>query len=466
VSKFTKTESSGDQDVCLSNEKLDLPIKDLIEEQRRIISGLEDTELVSKPEFSSLVNFSEARKEPIHRWFKYREGFSPSLVYAFFENEKRVIDPFCGSGTTLVCARLKGIDTIGVDINPLAIFVARAKIAPYTKDDLELFSSFTDKILKDKPGKSKDVDLPKLGIINKIFPEDITRHLLELKTSINAIKEDRHRNFLLLGWLAMLESVSNTRKEGNGIKYRTTKRTPTGYVHESFEEWQRRFYGEDRRGFINNRFKSQIRMMIDDARAFSSIPESKAEVIEGSATHLSDLVSGDKASLIIFSPPYANCFDYFEIFKVELWMGSFVTSYDEMRDLRRNSLGSLWHANSITDPDIPGLYDLLDLVDQNRVWDQKVMSMLTAYFTNMKIALSEIHEKLLPQGKCVIVVGNSAYSGIVVPTDLILSKIARQVGFRSQEMICVRHLTTSSQQKKRLEPLKRYLRESIVVLRN
>ena len=63
-----------------------------------------------------------------------------------------------------------------------------------------------------------------------------------------------------------------------------------------------------------------------------------------------------------------------------------------------------------------------------------------------------------------IVVGNSAYSDVIIPTDILIARIAEEVGFKIKNIFVTRHLTTSSQQKQNLEYLKKYLRESIVLL--
>ena len=60
--------------------------------------------------------------------------------------------------------------------------------------------------------------------------------------------------------------------------------------------------------------------------------------------------------------------------------------------------------------------------------------------------------------------GNSAYSGVIIPTDILIANIAKEIGFKVKNIFITRHLTTSSQQKQELENLKNYLRESIVVL--
>jgi hypothetical protein len=61
-----------------------------------------------------------------------------------------------------------------------------------------------------------------------------------------------------------------------------------------------------------------------------------------------------------------------------------------------------------------------------------------------------------------VVVGNSAYAGVIVPTDLLLARIGREAGFSRARLDRVRHLTVAPQQRSRLGPLTELMRESVV----
>jgi hypothetical protein len=82
----------------------------------------------------------------------------------------------------------------------------------------------------------------------------------------------------------------------------------------------------------------------------------------------------------------------------------------------------------------------------------------------MNSLLRKIYKQTSKKGFVGIVVGNSAYSGVIIPTDILIAEIAKEVGFKVKGVILTRHLTTSSQQKRKLEYLKNYLRESIVLI--
>ncbi len=434
-----------------------------------VLENLSNDEIImSKPEFANLVNFSDYKDHPIHRWFKYREGYSTSLIKTLLarkKNQTRVLDPFCGSGTTLIASNELGIDSVGFDINPLATFVSEVKTREYTKENVENLKTLVEEVLDISGVQSTPV--PKLKIIDKVFNEEILETLLKIKYNLSIITSRKYHNFLKLGWLAILENVSNARKEGNGIKYKFTKRTKDGYVKTPQNKWEDEAFGENKSSFVVKTLKEQYIQMLNDLET-NPFKKTDTKVYTESSIHLTDYLEEGTVSTAIFSPPYANCFDYFEIFKVELWMGDFVNDYKELRDLR----GSALRSNPNTRLDVVGreinlkeLDQLLELMDEDVLWDKKIKKFVKGYFEDMHSVMTEIFDLLEPDGECIIVVGTSAYSGVIVPTDLLLSKIGKKIGFSDIKIFPTRHLTTSSQQRGELEPFLEYLRESVIVLK-
>ena len=405
---------------------------------------------------------------PVQRWFKCREGFSVNLIKEILRRnlpQRKVLDPFCGSGTTLVGSNELGIKAVGFDVNPLVTFVSKVKTTMYSKEDIEKLSRAVSDILC-IINTSKRADIPKLRVIDKAFNVEILNTLLKLKYKIEEIHEQKIHDFLKLGWVAVLETVSNTRKEGNGIKYRFTKRTGRGYISLPQQEWEDNYFGKQKSKFVIKKLKLKYDEMLSDLQELSYV-SLEPTVHNESALELTNFLERGTVSMVLFSPPYANSFDYFEIFKIELWMGDFVKNYVDLRSLRNRALRSNINTNldiSRGDLDLPELDELVSLMRDERLWDRKLKKMVFGYFQDMNVVLKEIYQVTESGGKCIVIVGNSAYADILIPTDLLLSKIARGIGFQNLEIQVGRHLTTSSQQRKKLIGLKEYLRESIIFM--
>ena len=191
-----------------------------------------------------------------------------------------------------------------------------------------------------------------------------------------------------------------------------------------------------------------------------------ATIYNETCLHMAKQIKPESVEGIIFSPPYANCFDYTEIYKLELWFGNFVSEYADLKELRNASLHS--HLNGDLNIEVKAksetLTKLLIELQEKELWDKKIPKMLQLYYDDMFKVLDESYASLVDQGFCCIVVGNSAYGGIVFPADLILAEYAEKIGFKVDKIEVDRYIITSSQQYEMTKETGKYLRESVVCL--
>jgi hypothetical protein len=420
--------------------------------------------IVQAPELGATVHWTPSENLPIHRWFRYREGFSPYLL-EHFAGAKHRLDPFCGCGTTLVDSAIRGVHSYGIDLNPLATFIARTKTKHYTNEDRRLFTKHSTDILNNYKS-CKPIDAPSFPLINKLFFQENLDTLLRMKTYISFVDHTKVKNLLFLVWLSILEQSSNVFKEGNGLKYRNKRRKPGKYITIPDTEWVPKYFGKNIPLFIENLWKYKCNQVIEDMAAFR-IPSGYApQVRTGSCLEARNLDFDKPIDLAIFSPPYANRFDYFEAFKMELWMGDFVKSSHDLANLRRDSMrnnlaakkflsNSVWHELS---PFIDCMDDTASSVRMG------IKDALQGYFYDVRVLFRNLYPILTKRAQVVIVVGNSAYAKSIIPTDMLIAKIGTEEGFKVQAIKVARNLHVSSQQRLTLSTLERYMRESIVVL--
>ncbi|HYH50822.1 MAG TPA: SAM-dependent methyltransferase, partial [Acidimicrobiia bacterium] len=378
------------------------------------------------------------------------------------------LDPFCGSGSIMVGAAQHGRNSVGIDINPLAAFVSRVKLSPLARGDIAAAVAFLQ-CFETALGAVGPWPVPALRIATKVFEPDILDALLRLRALIEEeARSTAQRDFLLLAWLAILQDVGSYFKEGNGIKYRNRKRRPGGYVLRPDGHWQRERFGTDQAAFVRAAFRRQLTAMLADVPAWGSAGGDWAEqrVIEGNA--LEEMAKLDAGSFdsVVFSPPYANRFDYFESQKVELWFGGFVDSYDGLLALRKRSLRShLSAALGDAVVELPELDDLIDRMDPtSSAIRMRVPKLLRGYFSDMAEVLRRCRALLGPGGECCVVVGNSAYGGVIIPTDVLIARLGLAAGFSAAAVVPVRHLTVAPQQRSGLRGREELMRESLVVL--
>lgn len=419
----------------------------------------------NRPDLASFVNWRGNATSPIHRWLRYREAYSPNLITKLSLGDK-ILDPFCGCGSILIGAAQEGFSSSGIDINPLAIFAAKVKLSPLSKPQLKAIQTFLDSLESSLPNATP-WPVPALVIATKVFEPDILQTLLRIRGLYeDAFSSDRNcRDFVHLAWVAILETVGSYFKEGNGIKYRNRKRLKTGYVLRPEGQWQEERFGPDQQQFVLDVFTSHVGMMLQDAKFWKKGRWRDQVAVEGNVLQMDELLNGSKFNSIVFSPPYANRFDYFESMKVELWFGGFVDSYEANNQLRKVSLRSHLGADlNRPHETVEPLEQLIGLMDRDASsWRMGVPDLLRGYFADMRITLSHCR-KLLTSGQCHIVVGNSAFAGVIIPTDVLLAKIGLECGFSKAEILVTRHLTVAPQQRNQLSSLEDHMRESVVVL--
>jgi site-specific DNA-methyltransferase (adenine-specific) len=137
-----------------------------------------------------------------------------------------------------------------------------------------------------------------------------------------------------------------------------------------------------------------------------------------------------------------------------------------MLELRKSSIRShLGAALSKQADAIPIVEELIGLMDrESYAWRMRVPALIRGYFHDMQEVIRASRRLLRPGGKCHIVVGNSAYGGMIVPTDALLAHLGIESGFSSAKITPVRHLTVAPQQRTALRGLENFMRESVVTL--
>lgn len=410
-----------------------------------------------KATYNSLLNYSDDLSTSRQRWYRYKEGYSLELVKKIIREynnnpEGTILDPFLGSGSTILAANEMGLRGIGFEVNPFSYNLANAKLKNYTIEFCTEFENIIKDITIDKKIPNVEYKLPNLSISKKVFNSNVEEIMMSIKKYILDldINEDM-RSLLMIGWISNIERLSNYKKAGNGLKKRK-------YVKP------RIITDEDVYNSLNETYMSILSdIKINNAKY-------KSEIYNETSLTFKEKIKKESISGIIFSPPYANCFDYVEIYKLELWFGDFVDSYEELKKLRKQSVRSNLNSDlksyDMGEETVSNiLSQQLDEIKDIKLWDKRIPGMLKLYYQDMFNIIKNSYEVLEDKGFCAIVVGNSAYGGIIFPTDLILAEYADYIGFKVDKIEVDRYIITSSQQYKMTKNNGKYLRESILCLK-
>ena len=416
-------------------------------------------------ELAKLVNTGKSKSESLSRWVRYREGYSPAIVHKILEMfpidkaTEYVMDPMCGSGSTQVAAQQLTVPSAGTDVSPYAVLVSNVKTSQLSASNMQEIEAFVTDLKHTQENVELDYSNTELHL-SQYFPSDNFAVLARIKRSISANFPNSSKvlDFLNVALLAIVEDCSNRKKDGNGL---ATRPAPCQDVLKLY-------------------FK-QVMEMVEDSKSSKWL---KVPSVSTNRSALEIDVSISEANkefnkslgAVIFSPPYANSFDYYESYKLELLFGDFF-SLETIGDERKRLIRSYRQmGNTPAQENLPTVETLIDeiisrlpakeLTTGVRDGRSRLLpNMLRGYFDDMRIFLSKAHSGMPSGSYMAIVVDQSAYLGVLVPTDLILAEIAEAIGFTFEKLVICRKAKTSGQQMNMQPLLGEVLRETAVILR-
>jgi len=365
-----------------------------------------------KPEWRELVTFVPNKQKPIYNWFYYKEGFSKELVEMLLKEfnvakGQSVLDPFCGSGTTLLTCKQNGVNAIGFDVLPISVFASKVKTQGYTIDELRKEKERIGKIRFEMPSPEKMKEIiPQY--MKRFFSKYALEDIVFLTRAINGAPEERVRDFFRLALINTAMKVSYAWKDGAVLKVRKHPTPP-----------------------MRKLFKRVCENMIKDVKnyqkgdGFVEVRQCDARVME---------LENESVDSVITSPPYYNNIDYTKVYEIENW---FVRNIIEKKPLVRSFIG----------------------VDDD--FEMNVPERSKAYFKDMKKSLEEMHRVCRSGAKLAIVVGNGYdYISGVVESDIILSEIADNIGFDIKRIVAVTERQALENRTRKVGTL----RESVIIL--
>lgn len=390
-----------------------------------------------KNEYEPLVVSGGNDSARIHGWFHFKEAFSGDLLQTFLNEfghllphrSMSMLDPFCGSGTSLLSAQIgsgREILPIGIERNPFIHFVAQTKVNWQTMNYRSLVED-GEAVLDH--AELADVSLPDLSSIltGRCISNHIARRLIAADEAARRLP--RNAEFVRLGIAAGIEPLSKVRRDGRALRIVSKPRKLIRAVLR--DRWQKMAQDAEAASSSISRKLPTPRVLLGDGR--------------NPCAHGIDEGSID---LLFTSPPYPNNIDYSEVYKLELWIQGFVKSSDEFLSLRHATVRSHptfdkrmgINNDFLNEVDHGALGKLLGAVvkrleHSGESWRAK---MLLGYFSDLWDSVKSYRHILAADGVAAFVVGNSLHgsdSPAVIATDLILARIAESLGFRSQVLI-------------------------------
>jgi DNA modification methylase len=401
-------------------------------------------------------NYKNTVVLPRHRWYYYKEGFSPDIVEKAIElsginKNDIIIDPFNGSGTTTLTSALKGYKSLGIEVNPFTSFLSRVKLQNIEKESfLSVKQYIFDNVnkggispLKGYSTFSKTKNNDKWLFNNSVL-NSFTGGWLVTKN----IRGFKLRQIIKLALIISAMQNCNATRDGKCLRYR--------------ESWKKNKY--NKKTFMTA-LEVNLSMIFEDIEQYPITGQPK--IITGDARKILLNNNIEKFKLCITSPPYLNTFDYTDIYRPELFLGKFVNNNKELYNLRLNTIRShiqaKWKSPKISD--FGELYKSsmkYILKHEKELMDKRIPVMIQAYFEDMLNMLKLLRNKADKNAQLWIVVSNSAYADKEIAVDLIIAEMAALANWKLKEVEVLRNI---KRRKTKHSPNINSLRESVIILK-
>ena len=410
----------------------------------------------------------------VHDWYRFVLSYPPHLVREHVERfglgaGQTVLDPFCGTGTTLVECKKLGIASVGLESNPMARFASGVKVdwsidaaqlAEYaaavaaaaagalakqgiTEQDLPLFAENAGHrpSLRGLPAASA-----KLLLTKSISPLPLHRALV-LLDAIDAQGSAAQRRIGRLALAtALVHGIGNLKF---GPEVGVGKRKTDA---DAVQIWHQRMHA-----------------IVRDIAHWRDA-DAAAQVIQADARDVGKVLEPSSVDAVITSPPYPNEKDYTRTTRLESVILGLIRDRSELRALKqglvRSNTRGVYKADT-DDQEVANHAEITKIataIERRRVelgktsgFERLYPRVTQLYFGGMQRHLASLRPVLKPGAKLAYVVGDQAsYLRVMIRTGQILADLAQSLGYRlvDIELFRTRPSTVTGEQ----------LREEVVLL--
>jgi len=417
------------------------------------------------------ANRLDPQDRAFHAWYRFVLSYPPHLVRHYLSTFNLgpghvVLDPFCGTGTTLVESKLAGVQAVGIEANPFVHFASSVKVDwgidadALSKQSRQIASDVLDLLWKqgiddnrifkgEIPGAFKlTEEETKLILTDSISPLPLHKALV-LLNRLRAHQDERHYRHQLLALAnALVFKISNLHfgpEVGVG-KPKTDVPVVAAWL-------------------------SEIEKMVGDLRTVAGEAHPSVQVHLADARQPERVLSPNSVDAVITSPPYPNEKDYTRITRLESVILGFIGSKTELQQLKKTLIRSnTRNVYKGDDDDIwiaehKEIQQVADIIEKRRIelgktsgFEKLYGKVTRLYFGGMARHLAGLRTALRPGAQLAYVVGDQAsYFRVMIRTGQLLAEIAQALGYELVNIDLFRtRLATAT---------KEQLREEVVILR-
>jgi 16S rRNA G966 N2-methylase RsmD len=410
---------------------------------------------------NSIANKLDENDRPFHDWYRFVLSFPPHLVRDYIErfslsSGKTLLDPFCGTGTTLVEAKKQGIHSIGIEANPVAHFASSVKVdwsvsAEKLLEHAEMIAKNAGRkiaLYKESSLRRLPEEAEKLLLRDSISSNPLHKSLI-LIDEIRALRQDPFFRYEMLALSkALVFSISNLHF-GPEVGVRRVKKQDVCVVEEWMEE------------------------ILTIASDIVNQPQSAAKSIvhNADAREMMAVLKPNSIDAVFTSPPYPNEKDYTRTTRLESVLLGYLNNKEDLRRLKKGLLRS--NTRNVYKGDVDDAWvshneeiqSIANEIEKRRIelnktsGFEKLYGRVTKlYFGGMARHFADLRQFLKPGAYLGYVVGDQAsYLRVMIKTGEILADISESLGYEvvGIDLFRTRFATAT----------KKDMREEVVVLR-
>ncbi|OGY76040.1 MAG: hypothetical protein A2295_00490 [Candidatus Jacksonbacteria bacterium RIFOXYB2_FULL_44_15] len=383
-----------------------------------------EKEKVKDEKFIRRIDYSwdykgEKTKTYTHGIHTYPAMFIPQVARRLLETYSKegdtICDIFCGSGTALVESKLLGRNAYGIDLNPLAIFLARVKTTPINAQ--QLTKEYIALLNRLGGIKDSEIKKPDFKNIDFWFKEKAIVKLAKLKKAIQGIDDKATRNFLMVAFSETVRYASNT-KTGEFKLVRIKGEKLAKHDPDIFGIFRKKaeaniagvgeFYKEAKRNVWT-------KIIFGDSSKENGIKENSIDCIVTSPPY------GDSRTTVAygqFSRLSAQWIDIFE--------DPNKASGVDNELLGGKATKTLAHA-------LDSKY-LKDSLNKIAKIDEKRAKDVLSFYIGLNECLKQAHKILKSKKYFCLVVGNRLVKQVRIPTDFIIAELGEKIGFTCEDI--------------------------------
>lgn len=336
----------------------------------------------------------------VHDVHPYPCKYPPHVVSEYLPDHGTVMDPFCGCGTTLLEAALKGATAVGFDCNPIAVLISKFKLLDVDNAFAKRGESILAEIaLATNDFIKSDEDLEDFHGRDHWFGRVARRELGTLRKWIRQRRDIRVRTWLELSLSAIVNRMSYQDSE---TRYARVERP----IHS---------------GDVIEAFQKHARKALTALLCRGSL-KSQGNRVEQSDIRDSYPIETSSIDTIVTSPPYANTMDYYLYHKQRMNVLGF-----DFKNAQTAEIGSRWEFSSMRAPKDKWRADYL-------------------------ASLREMHRVLRPRGTAIVIIGDSQIAGELVNAASLTAELADIIGFGFE---CISSIPLESRSKSFLPSFQR-----------